>query len=67
MPDGVGKRYAAEELIKKRLVVIAYCHADPVLCKRLESGCQWCDARWVTHWYLYYWALASRPFLESHY
>ncbi|MCP4791430.1 MAG: thiazole synthase, partial [Gammaproteobacteria bacterium] len=31
---------AAEELVKQGFIVLPYCHADPVLCKRLEEvGC----------------------------
>jgi len=40
MPDPVETLKAAEELVKLDFVVLPYCHADPVLCKRLEEvGC----------------------------
>lgn len=40
MPDPVETLKAAEELVKQGFVVLPYCHADPVLCKRLEDvGC----------------------------
>jgi len=40
MPDPVETLKAAEELVKLGFVVLPYCHADPVLCKRLEDvGC----------------------------
>lgn len=40
MPDPVETLNAAEELVKLGFVVLPYCHADPVLCKRLEEvGC----------------------------
>jgi thiazole synthase len=40
MPDPVETLTAAEELVKLGFTVLPYCHADPVLCKRLESvGC----------------------------
>lgn len=40
MPDPIETLKAAEELVKLGFVVLPYCHADPVLCKRLEEvGC----------------------------
>lgn len=40
MPDPVETLIAAEQLVKDGFVVLPYCHADPVLCKRLEEvGC----------------------------
>jgi len=40
MPDPVETLKAAESLVKAGFVVMPYCHADPVLCKRLEeAGC----------------------------
>lgn len=40
MPDPVETLKAAEALVKAGFVVMPYCHADPVLCKRLEEvGC----------------------------
>jgi len=40
MPDPVETLQAAEALVKEGFVVLPYCHADPVLCKRLEEvGC----------------------------
>jgi thiazole synthase len=40
MPDPVETLKAAEQLVKDGFVVLPYCHADPVLCKRLEEvGC----------------------------
>lgn len=40
MPDPVETLKAAEELVNSGFVVLPYCHADPVLCKRLEEvGC----------------------------
>ena len=40
MPDPVETLKAAEELVKLGFVVLPYCGADPVLCKRLEEvGC----------------------------
>ena len=37
MPDAVETLLAAEELVKLGFVVLPYCPADPVLCKRLEE------------------------------
>ncbi|MDX1679077.1 thiazole synthase [Arsukibacterium sp.] len=40
MPDPVETLLAAEQLVKMGFVVLPYCSADPVLCKRLEqAGC----------------------------
>ncbi|PSW42172.1 thiazole synthase [Photobacterium leiognathi] len=40
MPDPIETLKAAELLVKEGFVVLPYCHADPVLCKRLEEvGC----------------------------
>jgi thiazole synthase len=40
MPDPVETLKAAEELVRLGFVVLPYCPADPVLCKRLEeAGC----------------------------
>ncbi|MFA0413252.1 thiazole synthase [Vibrio renipiscarius] len=40
MPDPIETLAAAEQLVKGGFVVLPYCHADPVLCKRLEEvGC----------------------------
>ncbi|MGR5149079.1 thiazole synthase [Photobacterium alginatilyticum] len=40
MPDPVETLAAAEELVREGFIVLPYCHADPVLCKRLEeAGC----------------------------
>ncbi|ARN64548.1 Thiazole biosynthesis protein ThiG [Vibrio vulnificus] len=40
MPDPIETLAAAEQLVKDGFVVLPYCHADPVLCKRLEEvGC----------------------------
>ncbi|MDC8832022.1 thiazole synthase [Alteromonas gilva] len=40
LPDPVETLHAAEVLVKKGFVVLPYCPADPVLCKRLEEvGC----------------------------
>jgi thiazole synthase len=40
MPDPVETYLAAVELVKRGFVVLPYCHADPVLCKKLEdAGC----------------------------
>jgi len=40
MPDPIETLKAAESLVKMGFVVLPYCHADPVLCKRLEDvGC----------------------------
>lgn len=40
MPDPIETLLAAEELVKRGFVVLPYCSADPVLCKRLEQvGC----------------------------
>ncbi|NDH15635.1 MAG: thiazole synthase [Opitutae bacterium] len=38
MPDPVETLLATEELAKLGFVVLPYCHADPVLCKRLEDA-----------------------------
>jgi len=38
MPDPIETWKAAEELVKLGFVVLPYCHADPVLCKRLEEA-----------------------------
>ncbi|GJM61120.1 thiazole synthase [Persicobacter diffluens] len=37
LPDPIETLKAAEELVKKGFIVLPYCHADPVLCKRLEE------------------------------
>ena len=37
MPDPIETLKAAEELVKQGFIVMPYCHADPVLCKRLED------------------------------
>jgi thiazole synthase len=37
MPDPIETLKAAEELVKLGFIVLPYCHADPVLCKRLEE------------------------------
>jgi thiazole synthase len=40
MPDPIETLKAAEQLVKDGFNVLPYCHADPVLCKRLEDvGC----------------------------
>lgn len=40
MPDPIETLLAAEQLVKLGFIVLPYCHADPVLCKRLEDvGC----------------------------
>jgi thiazole synthase len=40
MPDPIETLEAAEQLVKRGFVVLPYCSADPVLCKRLEQvGC----------------------------
>lgn len=40
MPDPIETLKAAEQLVKEGFTVLPYCHADPVLCKRLEEvGC----------------------------
>ncbi|RUO23958.1 thiazole synthase [Aliidiomarina minuta] len=40
LPDPVETLLAAEQLVKQGFTVLPYCHADPVLCKRLqEVGC----------------------------
>ncbi len=40
MPDPIETLKAAEELVRQGFIVLPYCHADPVLCKRLEEvGC----------------------------
>ena len=38
LPDGTETLKATEELVKKGFVVLPYCQADPVLCKRLEEA-----------------------------
>jgi thiazole synthase len=37
MPDPVETLLATRELVKDGFTVLPYCHADPVLCKRLED------------------------------
>lgn len=40
MPDPIETLKASEKLVKDGFIVMPYCHADPVLCKRLEEvGC----------------------------
>ncbi len=40
LPDPIETLLAAEQLVKLDFNVLPYCHADPVLCKRLEQvGC----------------------------
>lgn len=40
LPDPIETLKAAEQLVKEGFVVLPYCGADPVLCKRLEDvGC----------------------------
>jgi thiazole synthase len=38
MPDPVATLDATKELAKEGFVVLPYCHADPVLCKKLEEA-----------------------------
>ncbi|ATZ72197.1 thiazole synthase [Idiomarina sp. X4] len=41
LPDPIETLKAAEQLVKEGFVVMPYCGADPVLCKRLEEvGCE---------------------------
>jgi thiazole synthase len=37
MPDPIETLLATEQLVKEGFTVLPYCHADPVLCKRLEE------------------------------
>lgn len=40
MPDPIETLKAADQLVKDGFTILPYCHADPVLCKRLEDvGC----------------------------
>ena len=40
MPDPIETLKAAGELVRHGFIVLPYCHADPVLCKKLEdAGC----------------------------
>ncbi|NOH72802.1 thiazole synthase [Vibrio pectenicida] len=40
LPDPIETLVAADELVRQGFIVLPYCHADPVLCKRLEEvGC----------------------------
>ncbi|MDP5293208.1 thiazole synthase [Oceanimonas sp. CHS3-5] len=40
LPDPIETLKAAEQLVKEGFIVLPYCGADPVLCKRLEeAGC----------------------------
>jgi thiazole synthase len=40
LPDPIETLEAAGQLVKSGFIVLPYCHADPVLCKRLEDvGC----------------------------
>ncbi|MBU2895823.1 thiazole synthase [Vibrio hepatarius] len=40
LPDAIETLVAADELVRQGFIVLPYCHADPVLCKRLEEvGC----------------------------
>lgn len=40
LPDAIETLKAAEMLVREGFTVLPYCHADPVLCKRLEeAGC----------------------------
>src|SRR6056300_1684927 len=38
MPDPVETLLATEELAKEGFIILPYCHADPVLCKKLEDA-----------------------------
>jgi len=38
MPDPVETLLATKELAKEGFIVLPYCHADPVLCKKLEDA-----------------------------
>ena len=38
LPDGIETLKATEELAKRGFIVLPYIHADPVLCKQLESA-----------------------------
>src|SRR5690606_957544 len=38
MPDPIETLTAAEQLVNLGFVLLPYCHADPVLCKRLEDA-----------------------------
>ena len=37
LPDPIETLKAAERLVNLGFIVLPYCHADPVLCKRLEE------------------------------
>ncbi len=37
MPDPIETLEAAKQLVQRGFIVLPYCHADPVLCKRLEE------------------------------
>ena len=37
MPDPIETLLATQELVKDGFVVLPYCHADPVLCKRQKT------------------------------
>lgn len=40
LPDPIETLEAARQLVEEGFIVLSYCHADPVLCKRLEEvGC----------------------------
>src|SRR5580693_1866298 len=40
MPDPIETLKAAEDLVKSGFIILPYCSADPVLCKKLEEvGC----------------------------
>ena len=38
MPDPVETLNATQELAKDGFIILPYCHADPVLCKKLEDA-----------------------------
>ena len=38
MPDPVETLVATEKLAEEGFIVLPYCHADPVLCKKLENA-----------------------------
>jgi len=49
MPDPVETLLATEELAKEGFIILPYCHADPVLCKKLEDAGASAVPSWICY------------------
>ena len=50
MPDPIATLEATKELAQAGFIVLPYCHADPVLCKKLEEAGAAAVALGVSNW-----------------